>query len=132
MSDLKMIDPLGGIYKQIGSSEPFYRLVDHFYAGVEADPILRPLYPKELAEAKRKLALFLIYRFGGEETYVEERGHPRMRGRHMPFKIGRKERDAWMVHMTGALDKTPEFAPHREVLMQFFDGFSTFMINQPE
>lgn len=125
------MDPLAALYQSIGSEEPFYRLVEHFYQGVENDPVLRPLYPQELTDAKRKLALYLIYRTGGSRLYEEERGHPRMRGRHMPFKIGQKERDAWMVNMNRALDLTPEFAPHRSDLDAFFEHFATFMINQP-
>ncbi len=125
------MDPLAALYQSIGSEEPYYRLVEHFYQGVENDPVLRPLYPEELTDAKRKLALYLIYRTGGARTYEEERGHPRMRGRHMPFKIGQKERDAWMVNMNRALDLTPEFAPHRADLDAFFEHFATFMINQP-
>ena len=126
------VDPLSLIYPGIGSEEPFYRLVEHFYAGVEASASLRPLYPKDLTEAKSKLAKYLIYRTGGSQAYVEERGHPRMRGRHMPFKIGVPERDAWMESMNKALDQTPEFAPYRADLDAFFEHFSTSMINQPQ
>jgi hemoglobin len=125
------MDPINLIYAAIGTEEPYYRLVEHFYTGVWADPVLRPIYPDDLAEAKRKLALYLIYRTGGSPAYEQERGHPRMRGRHMPFKIGIKERDAWMANMNAALDKTPEFAPHRADLDAFFEHFATFMINQP-
>lgn len=106
--------------------------MDAFYALVEADPILRPLYPDDLAPGKEHLALFLIQRTGGRNTYSLERGHPRMRARHMPFKIGQKERDAWVKNMLQALDATPEFAPYKEVLRDFFGEFATFMINQPQ
>ncbi|HEY9678951.1 MAG TPA: globin [Drouetiella sp.] len=126
-----MIDPISHIYQRIGDTAPYYKLVDEFYSRIEEDKLLRPMYPKDVTEAKRKLALFLIQRTGGETTYSDERGHPRMRGRHMPFKIGVPERDAWMRNMTAAVDSVPEFAPHREDLMAFFDHFATFMINQP-
>lgn len=131
MNDM-MFDPVVAIYKTINSEEPFFRLVDEFYAGVEKDAVLRPLYPEDLTDAKRKLALFLIQRCGGRPTYSEERGHPRMRGRHMPFKIRTLERDAWVKNMSKALDKVPEFAPHRETLDEFFASFATFMINHPD
>jgi hemoglobin len=124
-------DAVGQVYKQIGADEPFFRLVDAFYAGVEKDELLRPMYPEDLSDAKKHLALFLIQRTGGAPTYSEQRGHPRMRARHMPFKIGLFERNAWMHHMDNALDTTPEFKAHRDVLHEFFDGFSMFMINQP-
>jgi hemoglobin len=127
-----MTDPISIIYKEIGSDEPFYRLVDIFYARVENDPILRPLYPSDLAMPKKHLALFLIQRFGGKPIYSEERGHPRMRARHMPFKIGVKEKDAWMVNMNAALDAMAEFKPYESLLKEYFEEFATFMINQPD
>lgn len=126
-----MNDPLGQIYATIGAEEPYHRLVDYFYKGVESDPVLRPLYPEDLTDAKRHLALFLIQRTGGAGTYSLERGHPRMRARHLPFKIGMIERNAWVHNMSQALDQVSEFAPHRELLDHFFADFATFMINQP-
>lgn len=128
---MNVIDPVGLVYKAIGSEEPFFRLVDEFYARVEKDPILRPLYPEDLAPGKEHLALFLIQRTGGRQTYSEQRGHPRMRGRHMPFKIGQNERDAWIKNMNEALDAVPEFGPKLDTMHEFFDSFATFLINQP-
>lgn len=128
---MNVIDPVALVYKKIGSDEPFFALVERFYEGVEKDAVLRPIYPEDLGPGKEALALFLIQRTGGRQTYSEERGHPRMRGRHMPFKIGQKERDAWMHNMTNALDAVPEFAPVKDVMFEFFDNFATFIINQP-
>ena len=124
-------DPLSRIFAKVGSEKPFFQLVDAFYARVEKDLLLRPMYPEDLAMPKKHLALFLIQRFGGRETYSEERGHPRMRARHLPFKIGQSERDAWMRNMTAALDTVPELSPFKDEILTFFDGFATFMINQP-
>lgn len=128
---MNVIDPVALVYAKIGSDEPFFTLVETFYEGVEKDPVLRPIYPEDLGPGKEALALFLIQRTGGRQTYSEERGHPRMRGRHMPFKIGQAERDAWMQNMTTALDAVPEFAPVKDVMFEFFDNFATFIINQP-
>lgn len=114
----------------VGGDEPYYKLVEAFYAGVEVDDTLRPLYPDDLSESKRNLALFLIQRSGGPTTYSNERGHPRMRMRHMPFPIGVKERDAWMKNMTAALDKVAEFAPHKKTLTEYFAHFATFLMNK--
>src|SRR6516225_12443502 len=113
---MQSIDPIGNIYSEIGSEKPFFALVEAFYTLVEEDRILRPLYPKDLGPPKEHLALFLIQRMGGRGTYSLERGHPRMRARHLPFKIGKNERDAWLKNMNQALDSTPEFAPHKEVV----------------
>ncbi len=127
---MEIHDPVSDIYGSVGSEEPFNKLVDAFYAVVENDLILRPLYPKDLKEPKRKLALFLIQRTGGRNTYSQERGHPRMRARHLPFTIGQNERDAWMKAMGTALDQVPEFAKHRKTFDAFFESFSTFLMNQ--
>jgi hemoglobin len=128
---MESADPLGRIYQELGTEAPFFALVDHFYAGVEKDSLLRPMYPDDLEPPKQRLALFLIQRLGGRSTYSQERGHPRMRARHLPFKIGQAERDAWMRNMTAALNAVPELADYKEELLVFFDDFSLFMINQP-
>lgn len=92
-------------FEEAGGSETFRLLVERFYEGVAADPILRPLYPEEdLAPAAERLTLFLIQYWGGPSTYSESRGHPRLRMRHAPFVIGVAERDAWLRHMRSALD----------------------------
>ncbi len=126
-----MQDPVSQIYKTLGSEQPIYKLVDEFYSRVEQDSVLRPLYPEDLMAPKRHLAIFLVQRFGGPTTYSNERGHPRMRARHMPFKIGVKEKDAWMANMIVALSTVPEFKMHIPLLQEYFEEFATFMINQP-
>jgi hemoglobin len=91
-------------YAAIGGEETFRRLVDTFYAGVAEDPVLRRLYPEEdLAPAAERLRLFLMQYWGGPTTYSARRGHPRLRMRHAPFRIGAAERDAWLGHMHAAL-----------------------------
>jgi len=127
-----MTDPVATIYKEIGSDKPFTELVDVFYTQVEADPVLRPLYPADLTMPKKYLVMFLIQRMGGPTTYSDERGHPRMRARHMPFKIGLIEKNAWMNNMNTALESVAEFKKHKTVLQKFFEEFATFMINQPD
>jgi hemoglobin len=84
---------------------PFFeRVVGRFYEGVAANPTLRPLYPEaDLAGARHRLTLFLAQYWGGPRTYDAERGHPRLRMRHMPFAIGPAERDAWLALMREAI-----------------------------
>jgi len=98
-------------FDEIGGVDAFHRLVRHFYAGVAEDPVLRPLYPDaDLGPAEERLRMFLIQYWGGPRTYSEERGHPRLRMRHAPFRVGLRERDAWLGHMraaTDALELTP-------------------------
>jgi hemoglobin len=99
-------------FDQIGGHETFRRLVSEFYRGVADDPVLRPLYPEQdLSGAERRLTLFLEQYWGGPRTYSEQRGHPRLRMRHVPFSIGEAERDAWLAQMrraVGSLGLTPE------------------------
>ena len=93
------------LYEAIGGEETFRKLVDAFYAGVAADPVLRALYPEEVLEpASERLRMFLIQYWGGPTTYSERRGHPRLRMRHAPFAINSAARDAWLAHMRTALD----------------------------
>ena len=101
-----LLEPPGPTFFDLVGGEPTFRkLVDEFYAGVAADPILRPLYPDEdLGPASERLRLFLIQYWGGPRTYSDQRGHPRLRMRHAPFRIGRAEHDAWLRHMRDAVD----------------------------
>lgn len=82
----------------------FPELAARFYAGVASDNVLAPLYPEypDFTGAERRLALFLIQYWGGPATYSIERGHPRLRMRHLPFHIGSDERDRWLAHMSAA------------------------------
>ena len=93
------------VFEAVGGAAFFERLVERFYAGVAVDPLLRPLYPDDLTESIDHLALFLQQYWGGPGTYSEQRGHPRLRQRHMPFVITEAERDAWFTHMAAALDQ---------------------------
>jgi hemoglobin len=122
------------VYELAGGEPAFRLLVHRFYEGVASDPILRPVYPEEdLSGATERLTLFLIQYWGGPSTYSERRGHPRLRMRHQPFVIGQKERDAWLGHMTAAVDSL-ELAPGvRKALLDYFETASTAMINsRPE
>ena len=93
-------------FEAVGGEETFTRLVHRFYAEVAADPVLRPVYPaQDLGPAEEHLRLFLIQYWGGPATYNELRGHPRLRMRHVRFRIGETERDLWLKHMRTALDE---------------------------
>ncbi len=117
-------------YEKVGGSDTFFRLVEAFYARVEADPVLRPLYPESLDKSKERLALFLIQFFGGPTTYSDSRGHPRLRMRHLPFAIGQRERDSWFEHMSAAVDSTGIAEPERTEMLRYFSQASTFLKNQ--
>jgi hemoglobin len=120
------------IYAELGD-EGFDRLTRVFYAGVAEDPLLRRWYGEgDLEPARRRLMLFLIQFFGGPTTYSDERGHPRLRIRHVPFAIGQAERDAWVRHMRAGLDQL-ELAPDtREAMERYFEDAATFLVNRRE
>ncbi len=93
----------GTLFDQVGGEPFFEALVDAFYAQVDGDATLRPMYPANLADSRRHLTLFLIQYWGGPATYQSERGHPRLRMRHAPFRITKGARDAWLAAMETAL-----------------------------
>lgn len=118
------------VYQAVGGAETFARIVDNFYKGIETDALIRPMYPANLTESHRTMTLFLIQYFGGPGNYSEERGHPRLRMRHAPFAIGQAERDAWMRHMTAAIEAENFPPPIHELLMSYFEKAATFMMNK--
>ena len=128
-----MVSDQPNVHDEVGGGEFFVELVDRFYARVATDLLLRPLYPDDLTASKRHLALFLQQYWGGPGTYSEERGHPRLRARHVPFVIGEEERDAWFRHMAAALDSLVEergIAPHVEArMLDHFAQAADFLVN---
>ena len=117
------------IWEKIGS-DGFDRITAAFYQGVRRDSLIGPMYPNDDWEgAEHRLASFLKFRFGQDETYLQERGHPRLRGRHMPFQIGEVERDRWLQLMRTALDAEQVAEEPKEALMSFFSGVADFMRN---
>jgi hemoglobin len=97
------MEGMTSLYDTVGGAPVFRQLVDDFYAGVAQDPVLRPLYPEDLEPAKERLRMFLEQYWGGPQTYSEQRGHPRLRMRHVAWKVGTRERDAWLSHMLPAV-----------------------------
>jgi hemoglobin len=119
------------IYRTIGE-DGFQRLIAAFYRQVPGDDILGGMYPPEdLAGAEQRLRDFLVGRFGGPQRYIEQRGHPRLRMRHMPFVVDSAARERWLQLMTNALDEVrlPEEAD--ALLREFFDGVSAMLVNRP-
>lgn len=106
------------------------RLVRGFYNQIPQDEILGPMYPPaDLEGAERRLREFLIYRLGGPDRYIADRGHPRLRIRHAPFVINRAARDRWYQLMTASLD-TVGFPPEIVAALQaFFAETASFLIN---
>ncbi|HET7727199.1 MAG TPA: globin [Candidatus Limnocylindrales bacterium] len=121
------------LFEVVGGMPFFEQLVDRFYEGVASDPILRPLYPEpDLAGARHRLTLFLAQYWGGPATYSEERGHPRLRMRHMPFAIGGVERDRWLLHMRAAIEASDAPEEARARLNEYVTMAAEAMRNRPD
>ncbi|MFJ9365579.1 globin [Nocardia sp. NPDC101769] len=122
-------------YEAVGGEKTFHRIVAAFYREVAQDEVLRPLYPEQdLGPAERRLRMFLEQYWGGPRTYSDERGHPRLRMRHVPFKVGPIERDAWLRAMRIAVAEIePEVLDdaHRRQLLDYFEMAANSLINSP-
>lgn len=119
------------LYERVGGEDFFTALVERFYAGVADDPVLRPLYPDDLTDAKAHLAGFLAQYWGGPPFYSARRGHPRLRMRHLPFAIGEAEAAAWARHMAAAV-RAARLDPEDEAAMlDYFARSAAFLVNRP-
>ena len=123
------------MYERVGGDEFFVQLVDAFYNRVEGDPVLRPLYPQGeqgMLAAREHLALFLSQYWGGPPVYNETRGAPMLRARHLPFRIGVAERDAWFGHMKDAVEESDVSDEIAKELLNYFDKAATHLINDQD
>ena len=127
--------PARTFYDEVGGAETFRRLTAVFYREVARDEVLRPLYPEEdLGPAERRMRMFLEQYWGGPRTYSDERGHPRLRMRHNPFRVGPIERDAWLrcLHTAiASIDDETLDAPHRRALTDYMEMAAQSMMNSP-
>ena len=127
--------PGDSFYEQVGGHETFVRLVRAFYEGVAGDEPLRALYPEEdLGPAEVRLRMFLEQYWGGPRTYSDQRGHPRLRMRHHPFRIGPLERDAWLrcMHVAiSSIDSQTLDDAHRRALVDYMEMAAQSMVNSP-
>lgn len=121
---------LDNFYDAIGGHDTFAKLVHRFYQGVAEDPLLRPMYPEEdLGPAEQRLLMFLEQYWGGPTTYSEQRGHPRLRMRHMPFQVTPTARDRWLHHMRVAVDELDLASVHRDTLWDYLERAAFSLVN---
>ncbi len=126
------VPPRQTFYDAVGGAPTFRRIVARFYAEVAADAPLRALYPEDdLGPAQERLGLFLMQYWGGPATYSARRGHPRLRMRHAPFRIGTAERDAWLRAMRVAVDEAGLDDAHRDQLWSYLESTAGHMVNSP-
>ncbi len=120
-------------YEFLGREEGLRRLVDRFYELMDTLPeaaTIRAMHPQDLSESAEKLWMFLVGRFGGPQLYVEKHGHPRLRGRHMPFAVDDEAARAWMLCMDQALEEQVAEGAEREELSAFFTHIAQHMKNR--
>lgn len=134
MADGELPDPALGdhdtFYQQVGGRATFEKLVRGFYEGVRQDPDLWPMYPQDdLEGAVQRLTGFLEQYWGGPTTYSQQRGHPRLRMRHVAFKVNPAARDRWLAHMRASLD-TLELPPLQDAtLWDYLDRAAHSLVN---
>jgi len=117
-------------YDEVGGYATFERIVDGFYRQVALDPVLRPMYPeKDLGPAAERFALFLAQYWGGPSTYSDQRGHPRLRMRHMPFHVDPDARDRWLRCMRTSLDEVQLSPMHDAALWDYLERAAYAMVN---
>jgi hemoglobin len=120
-------------YDQVGGHDTFRRLVHEFYLGVAGDPELRAMYPEEdLGPAEDRLRMFLEQYWGGPTTYSEQRGHPRLRMRHVPFRVTPAQRDRWLTHMMAAVDSLALPPANDLLLRDYLERAAHSMVNSFE
>jgi hemoglobin len=117
-------------YEAVGGEPTFRKIIARFYAEVATDEVLRPIYPEaDLGPAEERLRLFLMQYWGGPHTYSDRRGHPRLRMRHAPFKIGPVERDAWLRAMRVAVEEADLPDPLEQQLWRYLEMAAQSLIN---
>ncbi|WP_149202089.1 globin [Actinotalea subterranea] len=122
--------PSDTFYDAVGGTETFERLVAAFYAQVADDDLLRPMYPEQdLGPAAERLRTFLEQYWGGPTTYSEQRGHPRLRLRHAPYKVNPAARDRWLAHMRTALDSLALPPLQHATLWDYLERAAHAMVN---
>ncbi|WP_084412732.1 MULTISPECIES: globin [Arsenicicoccus] len=118
-------------YDEVGGAATFEQLVREFYRGVAGDPELRALYPEEdLGPAEVRLRMFLEQYWGGPTTYSEQRGHPRLRMRHVPFAVTPDMRDRWLHHMLAAVDTLDLDETHDLLLRDYLVRAAHSLVNR--
>jgi hemoglobin len=122
-------------YDSVGGAETFNAIVSRFYEQVPEDEILRELYPlDDLPGAEQRLRMFLEQYWGGPRTYSDQRGHPRLRMRHAPFRISEIERDAWLRCMhtaVASIDAHTLDDEHRHELLDYLEMAANSLVNAP-
>jgi hemoglobin len=126
------MDEIGQLYARLGE-EKLRAMVAAFYRRIKKDDLIGKMYqPDDWDGSEKRLADFLVYRLGGPQTYLEERGHPRLRARHFPFSIGITERDRWLTLMGESMREVQVPETEAQVMGLFFAQIADMMRNREE
>lgn len=118
------------LFERLGGEDTFTTIARVFYQRVSEDPVLHEMYPEEdLAPAEERLRLFLIQYWGGPSYYQEKRGHPRLRMRHMPFKVNPKAKEHWLKAMRSAVDEAQLSEADDALVWDYFERAALAMVN---
>ncbi|WAH37923.1 globin domain-containing protein [Alicyclobacillus dauci] len=117
------------IYDAIGGDKTMSKLVTEFYLRVEKHPLLRPIFPASFDEVRERQYWFLTQLFGGPRLYMENRGQPMLRARHLPFPITKEHARAWLGCMQEAMIAAEIIEPAREAMMQRLTMTAFHMVN---
>ncbi len=122
------------VYDSIGGIDKIDELVDRFYDLMALEPVfheLRAMHPQDLSTSREKLKFFLTGWMGGPDIYSPKYGHPMLRARHLPFKIGLKERNQWLACMYKAMEECGIEGNIANQLEESFFNTADWMRNQP-
>ena len=117
------------LYEKIGR-ENIRKLIHDFYLEIRSDDLLRPMYKNDLEGAEERLFLFMVQYLGGPDTYNQQRGHPRLRMRHMEFPVSEQAKQHWLRNMKVALDKSEIEESGRDFLWHYFQQTADFLKNR--
>jgi hemoglobin len=124
------VDDGESVYDAVGGHDTFVRLVTGFYDAVAEDEVLTQMYPEEdLGPARERLLLFLEQYWGGPRTYSEVRGHPRLRARHLPYRVDADARDRWLACFRAGVDAAKLSAEHEKIIWDYAERSAHFMVN---
>lgn len=126
------VDYSDTFYGQVGGHETFKKMIHVFYQGIAADPLLRAMYAEEdLGPAEHRMLMFIEQYWGGPRTYLEERGHPRLRVRHVPFAVTPEARDRWLAAMRKGVDAAELSPMHEATIWDYMERAAASLVNAP-
>jgi hemoglobin len=117
------------LFQKIGA-EKLKKLIHDFYSGIKTDELLSPMYQGDFEGAEERLYLFIIQYLGGPDIYNQQRGHPRLRQRHIVFPITEEAKQNWLKNMQNALEISEIAETEKDFLWKYFQQTAEFLKNR--